>query len=287
MKILVLGASGMVGNALLKVLSKNNTYDVYGSSRNNLIKTFLPCELANKIIAGIDIENIDMLSSLLAQVKPNVVINCVGIIKQLEQAKNPLCSVPVNVLLPHRLSQMCALIEARLIHFSTDCVFSGRKGNYLESDETDALDFYGRSKLLGEVYYPNTITLRTSVIGHELNSTYALIDWFLSQKKSIKGYTRMIFSGLPSYELAKVVGDFVIPKAKLNGLYHVGAKPISKFELLRLVKDEYKKDITIDPDDKIKIDRSLNSNLFQRDTGYIAPSWIQMISEMYSFYKED
>lgn len=287
MKILVLGASGMLGNALFKVLSKNNDYDVYASTRNNLKKSFFPSQLTSKIIEGIDLENIDMLSSLLAQVKPDVVINCVGIIKQLEQANNPLYAVPLNILLPHRLSQMCTLINARLIHFSTDCVFSGSKGNYIESDETDAKDFYGRSKLLGEVYCSNTITLRTSVIGHELNSSYGLIDWFLSQKTAIKGYTKMIFSGLASYELAKVVGNFVIPNTKLYGLYHVGAVPISKFELLKLVSNEYKKDLTIEPCDKIKINRSLNYSLFQKASGYRAPSWHQMISEMYSFYKED
>ena len=287
MKILVLGVSGMVGNALFKVLSKNNDYDVFGSTRNNLIKSLFPSQLNDKIINSIDVENVDILGSLLAKVKPNIVINCIGVIKQLEQANNPLYVVPVNILLPHRLSHMCDLINARLIHLSSDCVFSGKKGNYIETDETDPKDLYGRSKLLGEVLYPNTITLRTSIFGHELNTSHGLIDWFLSQKKTIKGYTNMIFSGLPNYELAKIIGDFIIPKKKLHGLYHVGAKPISKFELLELVRNKYKKDLTIEPFDEIKINRSLNSSLFQESFGYSPPSWKQMISEMYSFYEKD
>lgn len=280
MKILVLGASGMLGNAVMRILSRNSCYDVWGSARSDWVKNYFPHEVASQIITGIDVENTDVLTRLFAQTRPNIVINCIGLIKQLAAADDPLYALPVNAILPHRLSRMCEIVGARLIHISTDCVFSGRKGGYLESDESDAQDLYGRSKFLGEVDYPHAITLRTSIIGHELNSAHGLIGWFLAQERSINGYTRAIFSGLPTCELARVIGDFVIPKSELHGLYHVATEPISKYELLKLVNQEYGKGIDIEPDERLKIDRSLNAERFQEITGYKAPSWPQLISRM-------
>lgn len=283
MRILVLGASGMLGNAMVQVLAQDPHHQVFGSARSAWVKKHFTPELADNIITGIDVENADALARLFAQVRPEAVINCIGLVKQLAEANDPLYALPINALLPHRLARLCELIEARLVHISTDCVFSGRKGGYVETDEADAQDLYGRSKLFGEVDYPHAVTLRTSIIGHELNSSHGLIGWFLAQQGSVKGYTRAIFSGLPTCELARVIRDLVLPRPELHGLLHVAAEPISKYDLLQLVNKEYGKDLRIEPDDQLKIDRSLNANRFREATGYVAPPWLQLVAQMRAF----
>lgn len=283
MRILVLGASGMLGNAVLRVLAQDMRHEVYGSARSAWVKKYFPAELANKIIMGVDVENPDALAQLFAQIRPEVVVNCIGLIKQLAEAGDPLSALPINALLPHRLARLCELVHARLVHISTDCVFSGRKGGYLESDEADAQDLYGRSKLLGEVDYPHAITLRTSIIGHELNSAHGLICWFLAQRKRIRGYTHAFFSGLPTFELANVIRDRVLPHADLHGLFHVASQPISKYELLQMANREYGRGLEIEPDDHLRIDRSLDGSRFREATGYVAPPWPQLIAQMRAF----
>lgn len=224
----------------------------------------------------------DTLTSVMARVKPDVVINCVGLIKQLAHAKDPLTALPINAMLPHRLASLCELAGSRLIHVSTDCVFSGRKGLYQESDLSDAEDLYGKSKYIGELHEKaQAITLRTSIIGHEPGSNHALVDWFLSQQNSVRGFTKAIFSGLPTVELARVMKDFVIPHPKLNGLYHVAAEPIDKFRLLSLVAAQYGKSIEIRPDDGLVIDRSLDGARFREATGYVAPDWPELVRRMH------
>jgi len=223
------------------------------------------------------------LARLFAQVRPNAVINCIGLVKQLLEVEDPLLALPINALLPHRLARLCELVNARLVHISTDCVFSGRKGGYLETDEADAQDLYGRSKFLGEVDYLNSITLRTSIIGHELNSVHGLIGWFLAQEGCIKGFTKAIFSGLPTCELAHVICDKVLSRPDLHGLYHVAAEPVSKHDLLQLVNHEYAKGLKIEPDTQLQINRSLDGRKFFDATGYVAPPWPQLISKMRSF----
>ena len=233
-------------------------------------------------MTGVDVLDQDALVEVLAKLRPGVVINCVGLIKQLADAKDPLTALPINAMLPHRLVRLCMLAGARLIHVSTDCVFSGRKGAYLESDPSDAEDLYGKSKYIGELHdQPNAITLRTSIIGHELGSSYALVDWFLSQKAGVKGYSRAIFSGLPTVELARVMKDFVVPLPQLNGLYHVAAEPIAKLDLLQLVASQYGKEIEIRPDDALVINRSLDGTRFREATGYVAPAWPELIRLMH------
>ena len=278
-----MGASGMLGNAMVRVLSQDPGYEVFGSVRTSEVKHYFEPTVAKNIITGIDVDNPGAITSLLEQSDPDVVINCIGLVKQLEAANDPLLAISINALLPHRLARECENIGARLIHFSTDCVFTGRKGNYVETDEPDAQDLYGRTKLLGEVNYPHAITLRTSIIGHELNSSHGLIDWFLAQKGSVKGYTHAIFSGLPTGELARVVKDFVLPRHELYGLFHVAAAPISKFDLLQYVYKEYGKSLRIEPDDQIRINRSLDASRFRETTAYVAPSWPQLIANMRAF----
>jgi dTDP-4-dehydrorhamnose reductase len=182
--------------------------------------------------------------------------------------------------LPHRLARLCELIGARLVHFSTDCVFDGAHGSYTESDRATADDVYGRSKLLGEVDAPHAVTLRTSMIGPELGSYQGLLEWFLAQKATVRGFRRAIFSGVTTLELARVVRDHILPRPDLRGVYHVGAEAISKFDLLTLIGRIYGHDVPIDPDDTFVIDRSLDSSRFRLATGYRAPSWSQMITEM-------
>lgn len=284
MRILVIGVTGMLGNAMFRTfLNSNVGHDVVGTARSTNGLDWFDGATSEQIITGVDVENHDLLVKIFAKVRPQIVINCVGLVKQLAEANNPLSAVPINTLLPHRIANLCSLVSARLIHISTDCVFSGDKGNYLESDFADAKDLYGRSKLLGEVDYPHAITLRTSIIGHELSGNYSLIGWFLSQENKVKGFTRAIFSGLPTVELARVVHDFVLPDPNLHGLYHVAAKPIDKYNLLKLVAQVYGKKIEIVPDDAFVIDRSLNAQRFYEMTGYVAPEWGDLVTKMYEF----
>lgn len=283
MKILVVGASGMIGSTMLRVLSENRAWQVFGSVRDESVKRFFSAELGECLIAGVDVENQDILIKLLNRIRPDVVINCAGLTKHKAESDEPLLSISINSLLPHRLAGLCELIGARLIHVSTDCVFSGEKGGYVETDFADARDVYGKSKSLGEVVYPHAVTLRTSTIGHELQSKFGLLDWFLSQAGSCKGYTRAIFSGLPTIVFAQVVRDVVIPNRQLSGLYHVAAEPIAKYELLKQIAEIYGKKIDIVADEKLVIDRSLNADRFRQATAYIAPDWNSLIKSMYSY----
>lgn len=283
MRILVLGASGMLGNAVLRVMDEKQDWEVFGTVRSSNVSRLFSDRVAMRLISGCDVENHDALVKVFVETRPNVVINCIGLIKQLADAEDPLLVIPINSLLPHRLVGLCNLVGARLVHMSTDCVFSGEKGGYSESDPSDAKDIYGKSKLLGEVDYPCAITLRTSIIGHELQSAHGLIDWFLSQQGRCKGYNRAIFSGLPTVVLAKIIRDVVIPRPDLSGVYHVAAKPISKYDLLSLVADVYNKSIEIEPDDKLVIDRSLNGERFRQATGSVVPEWPELIKIMHSY----
>jgi dTDP-4-dehydrorhamnose reductase len=283
-RVLILGASGMLGNAMLRTLSQSDACEVWGTARSAGVLQHFDPSLAQRIVTGIDVENVDALTTLLADVRPSAVINCIGLVKQLAQADDPLSALPINALLPHRLARLCGLVGARFVHISTDCVFNGRKGGYRESDPSDAEDLYGRSKYLGEVAYPHAITLRTSIIGHELSSAHGLVGWFLAQEGTVKGYRKAIFSGLPTVELSRIVRDVVLPHPELSGLYHVAAQPIAKYDLLQLVRDAYGKTIDIEPDDRVAIDRSLNAERFREATGYVAAPWPELIARMRDFH---
>lgn len=287
MRVLILGVTGMLGNAVHTYFSQDPEYRVWGALRSDNGKRYFPEASQANLVSGIDVLDVDALTNVMLKVRPHVVINCVGLIKQLADANDPLTALPLNSMLPHRLSKLCELAGARLVHISTDCVFSGRKGNYTESDISDAEDLYGKSKYLGELSEaPHAITLRTSIIGHELSSSNALVDWFLSQEGAVKGYAKAVFSGLPTIELARVIKDYVLPNKELNGLYHVAAKPIDKLSLLRLVAEVYGKDITIHPDEAVCIDRSLDASLFHQASGYVAPDWPELIKVMKKYSRQ-
>jgi dTDP-4-dehydrorhamnose reductase len=282
-RILILGVSGMLGSALFKILSELE-FEVYGTVRSANYKNFFNESELERIISNIDVQNHDDLVFLFSELNPTVVINCVGVIKQKSSAKEPLVVIPINSLLPHKLSNLCFLVGARLILISTDCVFNGEDGNYIESDITNAVDLYGVSKALGEIRdQEHVVTIRTSIIGHEINSNKSLVDWFLNSNSSVKGYQYAIFSGLPTNELANVIGKMIIPNKKLKGLYHVSVDSIAKYDLLTLVKDVYSKEIDIIPSEEVRIDRSLNSDKFKHETGYVPPNWKTLIENLYEY----
>lgn len=282
-RVLVLGASGMLGSALFRFFSQCPGVEAIGTSRSSSLLKHLPADVHTNLVLGLNVEETDSVIGLFAKVRPDVVVNCIGVVKQLSESCDPLVAVPINSLFPHRLARLCDLAGARLVHISTDCVFSGRKGMYTESDPPDALDIYGRSKALGEVDYPNAITLRTSIIGHEISGARSLIGWFLAQEGEVSGFRHAIFSGLPTVELARVIRDHVLPHPELHGIYHVSAQPISKLDLLKLVADAYEKKITIVPEEQTIIDRSLNSARFREATGFNPKPWGELVAAMNDF----
>lgn len=284
LRVLVLGTTGMLGSTIFRTLSADNRTETFGTLRAAHGVRRFAHHLHKALIPNIQVDNESGVLAAFAHAKPDIVINCIGIIKQLPAAYNHLESLAINSILPHRLAKYCGLFGARLIHFSTDCVFSGQSGQYLETDPCDATDLYGRSKLLGEVDYEHALTLRTSIIGHELNSNNSLIDWFLSQTDEVRGFRKAIFSGMPTVEIARIVRDMVIPNPSLRGLYHLSVDPIDKDELLRLVSETYSKDIVITPDDELVIDRSLNSERFRAATGFGPKPWPELISDMHADY---
>lgn len=283
MKVLVLGASGMLGNAMIRVMSEKADWQVNGTVRSESSKRFFRADIAERLLSGVDVEHHDSLLQAFIRVRPDVVINCVGLVKQMADAEDPLQAIPINALLPHRLAKLCELSGARLVQISTDCIFAGDKGGYRESDPSDAKDLYGKSKFLGEVAYPHAITLRTSIIGHELQSAHGLVGWFLSQQERCNGFKRAIFSGVPTVVLAQIVRDVVIPRVDLSGVYHVAAQAISKYDLLKLIAEVYGKTIEIIPSDRLVIDRSLNADRFREASGYVAPEWPELIKLMHTY----
>jgi dTDP-4-dehydrorhamnose reductase len=282
-KILILGASGMLGNAVFRLFAGDKNFNVFGTVRSSHSVALFSSELHSRLIHGFDVENLDGMLRLFDLLKPDVVANCIGLVKQLSEADDPLAVIPLNSIFPHRLARICAVAGVRLVHMSTDCVFSGAKGGYVESDFADAKDLYGRSKFLGEVDYPNAITLRTSIIGHELSGYRSLIGWFLAQEGKVKGFKKAVFSGVPTVELARVIKDYVIPNKGLRGLYHVSAEPINKFDLLTLVAKAYGKRIDIEADEDFVIDRSLDSSRFREATGYKPATWVELVNSMQKF----
>jgi dTDP-4-dehydrorhamnose reductase len=248
------------------------------TAKSENLKDFAPS--THKLFHGFDLRHSDTLIELFRICPADVVVNCVGLTKHVVGGRDPLKAIMMNAFLPHRIAELCEISGARLIHVSTDCVFSGEKGNYTEDSPTDSTDIYGRTKSLGEVKKSGCITLRTSTIGHELGTQFGLLEWFITQSKC-KGYKEAIFSGIPTIEFARVVGHFVIPNQKLSGIFHVGNKKIDKFSLLKLIAKVYGKKTIVMPDSKIRIDRSLNVEKFYDATGYRAPDWPELVEAMY------
>jgi dTDP-4-dehydrorhamnose reductase len=269
-----------LGSAAFREFSAATGVTAFATARSNDVQRHFDLSLHPNLITGINVLDTDALLGVLARIRPDVVLNCVGVVKQLGTAKDPLVTLPLNALLPHRLARAAALTGARLIHVSTDCVFRGTIGNYPETATPDADDLYGRSKLLGEVDYPNAITLRTSIIGRELGTRNGLVEWFLGETGPVRGFTGAIFSGLPTGELARVILRHVLPHPELTGVWHVGAAPISKYDLLLLLRESYERTIDIEPDSALVLDRSLDSSRVRAATGYAPPDWPTLIETM-------
>ena len=283
-KVLVLGASGLLGNACMRILGQRSKIHVVGTYRT---KFEMNASSKSKIQYYQIPEILDttLLEKLFKIVAPDVVINCVSLSKKdISQAK-PLNFIPIYSLLPHLIHDLCRLNKARLIQISSDGVFSGVTGNYSEIDKPDADDIYGKSKLLGEVISNDSITLRTSMVGHSMNTNNGLISWFLDQKVSCKGFKEVIFSGFPVNILAEIISDYIIPKPNLCGIYHIASSPISKLDLLLLVAKRYCSSVEIIPDSSIKINRSLDGRKFAKDVNYQAPQWIELVRMMHEDYK--
>jgi dTDP-4-dehydrorhamnose reductase len=279
-KLLVLGAGGMLGHTALRAFAATPGIDAFGTVRSSAVRLHFPREIQTRLFEGVDVLDTDVLTATLARVRPDAVINCVGLVKQLGHANDPLAVLPLNSVLPHRLARLCALLGARLVHVSTDCVFRGDRGAYTEADLADATDLYGRSKLLGEVDEPNAITLRTSIIGPELGTQHGLLAWFLSETGPVRGFTRAVFSGLTTYELAQIIIRHVLPDPAMRGVWHVSAAPITKHDLLHLLRRAYRPDTRIEPDASVVIDRSLDSTRFRDATGYVPLDWPAMVDIM-------
>lgn len=280
MKVLVFGAAGMLGHKLYQRLSSR--FDVTATIRGEFSSIgrygiFDP----TKIIENIDVRDRSSVESAIVAARPDVVINAVGVIKQLPSAKDVITTLEINAIFPHRLAELGAKYGFRTISVSTDCVFDGVKGNYTESDIPNATDLYGKSKALGELTDENCLTLRTSIIGRELGTSHSLVDWFLSNRGgSVKGFTRAIYSGFPTIVFADIIGDLVANRPELSGLYQVASQPINKFELLKLVNSAYEANIEIVPENDFAIDRSLDAAKFNELIGFKPAPWPELVARM-------
>jgi len=279
MRILILGGDGMLGHQLFKHLKLN--HDVRVTLRQDLaVYNKLMLFGTENSYTGIDVRSHIKLAAVITDFHPDVVVNAIGIVKQLPEASQSIPSIEINALFPHRLALLCKDISARMVHLSTDCVFSGNKGNYKESDTPDPDDLYGRTKFLGEVNEEHCLTLRTSMIGPELFRKKNLLEWFLDQSKTVQGYKKVIFSGFTTLELSRVIENMISNYPEANGVYHVSSEPISKFELLCLIKKGLKLPIEIIPDESFICDRSLDSTKFRQEFDYYPPSWEEMVREL-------
>ncbi|MFO1228697.1 dTDP-4-dehydrorhamnose reductase family protein [Roseateles sp.] len=282
--LLVMGANGMLGHVVLRWFASRGTHRVVGTVRNDAAAAPLRAQMPHaELRTGVDATNLRGLRALFDAIKPSAVINCVGMVKQLAGADSPATAIPVNAMLPHRLSRLCGDAGVRLVHISTDCVFSGSRGRYTEADTPDAEDLYGRTKLMGEVEAPHAVTLRTSIIGPELNTTHALLGWFLASKGTVPGFSNAIFSALPTVELARVIDEHVLANPALQGIYHVVGPSINKCDLLRLVAKVYRSDTRVSEEPNPVVDRSLDGRRFEAATGYRSADWPELLEGMRAF----
>jgi len=272
-RLLVLGGDGMLGHELYRELRDHHET---GVTLRQQRKEFS----RDHVFAGVDVRGGTRIEEVIAQFRPAAVVNCIGIVKQRPESEQAITSIEVNSLLPHRLALACRAAGAHLVQLSTDCVFSGERGNYREEDRPDPVDVYGRSKLLGEVTGEGALTLRTSMIGLGLYRKTSLVDWFLAQKGSVRGYRKAIFSGLTTRELSRVIRMVLEKHPQASGLYHLSAAPIDKYSLLVKLRERLGKSVDIAPVDEPRIDRSLDSTRFRRVFGYTPPGWDAMLDEL-------
>ena len=284
MKIYILGISGMLGSKLFQEFLKKK-YEVRGSIRT-IPKKFLIYK--SNIDSNIDVNNMLKLKKKILKFKPDFIINSIGVIKQKVDQFEEKNIFYINSVFPYELYKISNMINSKLIHFSTDCVFDGKKGNYNEQSISNAYDIYGISKSLGELNFKNSLTIRTSIIGHELNSKNSLLEWFLQlRKKKCYGYADAYFSGMPTIEIFNFLENFILKNKKISGIYNLSSSKISKYNLLKKISNIYSKKIKIVKSKKLKIDRSLNSNKIKKLVNYKCPSWDDLIKNMYINHNKD
>lgn len=275
-RFLVVGATGMLGHKVCQTLAQDG-HAVTGTVRRALPG---PWSEGCTILPGHDVADLDRLARTIAAVAPDYVVNCAGVIKQNAAAQDHVETVRMNALLPHWLAAKAQGGGARLIHVSTDCVFSGRSGGYTEGDVPDATDLYGRSKLVGEVQDSPHLTLRTSIIGRALKNEEGLVEWFLANRgRQVRGFTRARFSGVTTAVLAKAIGAFA-SRNDLTGLYHLSADPIDKHTLLSKLNAMLGGPVRIAPDAVFAIDRSLDSSRLRQASGWQPPTWDTMLAAL-------
>ncbi len=277
-RVLVLGGNGMLGHKAYQVF--DGLFETWTTVRfrKEELKRFSFFDLS-RVVDGVEAGKFESVRRAVGEAAPDVVVNCMGIVKQLKEVEVPSAAIMANALFPHLLHELCSASGIRLIQISTDCVFSGKIGNYREDSQPDAEDLYGRTKLLGEVTEKNSLTLRTSMIGRELDRTVGLVEWLLSQKgKKVQGYRNAIFTGFTTKVLSGILADIIARHPRLTGLYHLSSNPISKFDLLCLVRDIVGVDVEIAPSDHVFCDRSLNSSRFRKLVAFEPPSWREMIN---------
>jgi len=285
MRLVILGGTGMLGHTLWERLSLRFPH-TYTTIRKG-IRDYGDDRLygSDRVIDHIDVVDFRMLEGALRGVRPDVILNCIGITKRREEPQNPIPSIILNAMLPHKLAKMAADVNAKLIHFSTDCVFDGRTGRYSDDAPTNATDLYGRTKALGEVTGNSVLTLRSSFIGKELREGTELLEWFLSQKNAVRGFKNAIYTGLTTLELCRVIEKLLLDYPDASGLYNVSSEPINKFDLLRLIGEKMHRRVEIIPDESFHCDRSLDSARFRRDFGYTPPTWTKMVEELSQEYR--
>lgn len=265
----------MLGHQLLDSL--RGVFDLAGTSRRSAAINEAIYRYPERMFWGIDVTDFVAVSRIIDEFHPDAVINAVGIVKQRREAADSIQSIQVNALFPHLLARLCSARGIRAVHMSTDCVFSGRFGNYADDASSDANDLYGRTKYLGEVFEPGIITLRTSIIGLELLHGASLVEWFLSQRGTVHGYNRVIYSGFTTLEMANIIKRVLTRNDAPSGVYNVSSEKIDKYTLLWNLNERIKHDVTIVEDSSIVCDRSLDSNKFRSDFGYLPPTWDSML----------
>ncbi|MCX5831450.1 MAG: SDR family oxidoreductase [Deltaproteobacteria bacterium] len=285
MRLVILGGTGMLGHTLWECLSRRFP-DTYTTIRKG-IRDYGDDRLfgSDRVIEHIDVMDFRLLEGALRVIKPDVILNCIGITKRREDPKNPITSIVLNAMLPHKLAKLAVDLKAKLIHFSTDCVFDGRTGHYSDDAPTNATDLYGRTKALGEFTGNNVLTLRSSFIGKELREGTELLEWFLSQKKAIRGFKNAIYTGLTTLEICRVIEKLLLHYPDASGLYNVSSEPINKFDLLKLIGEKMHRSVEIIPDESFHCDRSVDSARFRRDFGYTPPTWTKMVEELSQEYR--
>jgi len=286
--VLVLGVSGMLGHKVFEVLSKEKILDVWGTvTKLEKYESIIPSEYHKKIKSNVYADDINSVEKVIKEIQPREIINCIGVIKQNKKSHDVAQMIVLNALFPQQLAALADKYSARVITIATDCVFDGTKvGKYQESDLPTAHDAYGMTKYLGELHEGKHITLRTSIIGHELDSNLSLLDWFLNAPgETLKGYTKAIFSGLTTLELARFLVKYILGNDKYKGLYHLSVNAISKHDLLGIIARVYKKNVRLEEDESIDINRALDSTRLRKETGYKVPEWEDLITQMYQDYQ--